>query len=67
MEVTTSQAADLLQVARRTIQFYIRTGKLSAQRRGLRKFTINLDELRMFAKTNQTFFDEDLAQQLVNK
>jgi len=64
MDVNTTQAAQLLGVTSHAITKYIRTGKLTAKRRGLRSFVISLDELRSFCETNKMFFDDRLAQQL---
>jgi len=64
MDVNTTQAAQLLGVTTHAITKYIRTGKLNAQRRGLKSFMINLNDLRSFCETHKAFFDNDLAEQL---
>lgn len=67
MDVTTTQAAQILGVTNRTIQKYIKAGRITARKRGIRNFVINLEELRTFAETNGMVFDAELAQQLAQQ
>lgn len=67
MDVTTTQAAQILGVTNRTIQKYIKAGLITARKRGIRNLVIDLEELRTFAETNSMVFDAELAHQLAHQ
>lgn len=66
MELTATEAAEVLEVTDRTIRYYIEKGMLPARRRGLRNFAISLSDLREFAAEQNMVFREDVAKRLAN-
>ncbi len=66
MELTATEAAEVLGVTDRTIRYYIEKGMLPARRRGLRNFAISLSDLRKFAEEQNMVFQEDIAQRLAH-
>lgn len=66
MELTATEAAEVLGVTDRTIRYYIEKGMLPARRRGLRNFAISLSDLRRFAEEQNMVFQEDVAQRLAH-
>lgn len=66
MELTATEAAEVLGVTDRTIRYYIEKGMLPAKRRGLRNFAISLSDLQKFANDQNMVFDERLAERLAH-
>lgn len=66
MELTATEAAEVLDVTDRTIRYYIEKGMLPARRRGLRNFAISLDALREFATEQNMVFREDVVKRLAH-
>lgn len=67
MEISTSQAAQLLGVTPVTIQKYVRQGRITARRHGVRNLLINFEELRQFAERYNMYFDVELAKELAQQ
>ena len=67
MDLTTSQAAEILGVTSRSIARYVAGGKLPARNRNLRDIVIRMDDLRKFAEDYNLMFNDQLAQELSQK